>query len=189
MSKCGTTAGYKWHRNHNEIPCQPCKTALRDYKRSIRAADPEKAKAENRATHLKNREKVLARNKAYRKNNPDKVKEYQDNYRVTHKAEREEYRQSNLDKFRGYARNRIAWKYGNKRDKYTEQQVLETYGSDCHICSEPIDMKASRKIGVKDWKRGLNIDHVIPLAQGGSDTLDNVRPAHALCNLKKGGKK
>jgi len=31
----------------------------------------------------------------------------------------------------------------------------------------------------------LHIDHLVPLAKGGSDTLENVRPAHGICNLRK----
>jgi len=32
---------------------------------------------------------------------------------------------------------------------------------------------------------GLHIDHVMPLSKGGPDTLENVRPAHGSCNVKK----
>lgn len=41
----------------------------------------------------------------------------------------------------------------------------------CHICGKPgADSR----------------DHVIPLAAGGSNTPDNIRPAHLACNSKKG---
>jgi 5-methylcytosine-specific restriction endonuclease McrA len=56
------------------------------------------------------------------------------------------------------------------------------------VCDVPIDLKVSRRVGIGDWLLGLHIDHLIPIAKGGPDTLDNVRPAHALCNLKKGSK-
>jgi 5-methylcytosine-specific restriction endonuclease McrA len=49
-------------------------------------------------------------------------------------------------------------------------------------------MKASRKVGSKNWEKSLHIDHLIPISKGGSDTLENVRPTHALCNLKKGNR-
>ena len=49
-------------------------------------------------------------------------------------------------------------------------------------------MTASRLIGRGNWKLGLHIDHVISLSKNGPDTLANVRPSHALCNLSKGGK-
>jgi 5-methylcytosine-specific restriction endonuclease McrA len=30
------------------------------------------------------------------------------------------------------------------------------------------------------------IEHIIPLCVGGTHTWDNVAPAHAMCNFKKG---
>lgn len=44
----------------------------------------------------------------------------------------------------------------------------------CHICGGKI-MPGER------WER----EHLVPLAQGGSDDLDNQRPAHALCHKGK----
>jgi hypothetical protein len=185
---CGTMAGYKMHRNHGTPICEDCRTACRENKRKWRIANPEKAKEENKKGHIKRREKVLERNRLFRKNNPKYVKDYQDNYRANHKEEREIYRLNNLEKFRSYARKRKAWKLNNGHEPYLEQQVIELYGTDCHICQEPIDLEVSRKVGIGDWKLGLHIDHLIPLAKGGSDTLDNVRPSHANCNLLKNAK-
>ena len=68
---------------------------------------------------------------------------------------------------------------------YSDQQVLETYGTNCHICSLPIDLDAPRKTGDPGWEKGLHIDHVYPLSKGGLDTLENVRPAHGKCNVIK----
>lgn len=74
----------------------------------------------------------------------------------------------------------------NGYEYYSLTQVLVTYGKDCHLCHEPIDLKASRRVGIGDWLLGLHIDHLIAVANGGPDTLANVRPSHAICNLKKG---
>jgi hypothetical protein len=74
---------------------------------------------------------------------------------------------------------------GNHFEPYTEIQVLALYGIDCYLCHEPIDMEAPRKVGVPGWQRGLHMEHVIALANGGCDDLGNVRPAHGLCNLQK----
>lgn len=76
----------------------------------------------------------------------------------------------------------------NGSSYYSVIQVLTTYGKNCHICNHPIDLKASRRVGIGDWLLGLHIDHLIPIAKGGPDTLENVRPSHAICNLKKGVK-
>jgi 5-methylcytosine-specific restriction endonuclease McrA len=71
---------------------------------------------------------------------------------------------------------------------YSDLQVLELYGTDCHICGETIDLTASRQCGRDGWEKGLHIDHVIPLSKGGADSLENVRPAHGQCNIIKWAK-
>lgn len=69
----------------------------------------------------------------------------------------------------------------------TDQEVIDTYGTDCHLCGDPIDMQAPRyPAGGEGWERGFQREHVIALANGGPDTLDNTRPSHALCNVRKG---
>jgi 5-methylcytosine-specific restriction endonuclease McrA len=68
---------------------------------------------------------------------------------------------------------------------YSEKDVLEVYGLDCHICQTPVDLNAPRKVGKPGWEKGLHIDHVYPLSKGGLDTLENVRPSHGKCNIIK----
>jgi hypothetical protein len=63
------------------------------------------------------------------------------------------------------------------------EQVVLSYGDTCHICKETIDLALPRTS-----RFGLTIDHVIPLAKGGLDTLDNLKPAHWICNIKKSDK-
>lgn len=53
--------------------------------------------------------------------------------------------------------------------------VLDRYGWCCHLCGHVIGSEAE-----------LHIDHLIPWAEGGRTTLENLRPAHAGCNLAKG---
>lgn len=83
---------------------------------------------------------------------------------------------------------RRAKKLGNGYERYSLKQVLELYGTICHICNKEIDMNAPRNCTGDNWHNGLHIDHVIPIAKGGSDTLANVRPAHAICNVRKNAK-
>jgi 5-methylcytosine-specific restriction endonuclease McrA len=66
------------------------------------------------------------------------------------------------------------------RKKVTHELVIESYGSNCHICELPIDMTLPRTS-----KQGLTIDHVIPLSRGGADEIENLRPAHWICNNRK----
>jgi 5-methylcytosine-specific restriction endonuclease McrA len=72
-----------------------------------------------------------------------------------------------------------------KIGRYTETEVLDRYGTVCHICNTEIDMSAPRGTGKPGWEKGLQIDHVIPLSKGGDHTIENVRPSHGHCNLTK----
>jgi 5-methylcytosine-specific restriction endonuclease McrA len=71
---------------------------------------------------------------------------------------------------------------------YSIEDVLEKYGTDCHICEEPIDFNAPRKVGIEGWEKGLHLDHFIPLTKGGGDSIENIRPSHGICNIRKGNK-
>lgn len=96
------------------------------------------------------------------------------------------WRSKNLHRYREYDRKRRVSKLNNGFEKYSEVQVLLIYGPICHICNKAIDLNASRRIGIGDgWEHGLHIDHLIPISMGGPDTLENTRPSHAICNLKK----
>lgn len=109
-----------------------------------------------------------------------------------------EWAQKNPDKTRGY---KTTWRlknpdkmylarkenrFKNGFEKYLESDVLKKYGTKCHICGLEIDLNANRLPGKIGWQNSLHIDHVIPIMRGGADVLENVRPSHGLCNLKKG---
>ena len=98
------------------------------------------------------------------------------------------YRKKYPEAQRSIERKRRAQKLENVFGVYTEKEILSFYGSDCHLCYKKIDLDASRWIGRGNWEYGLHIDHVIPISKGGPDTLENVRPSHALCNIKKGNR-
>lgn len=60
-------------------------------------------------------------------------------------------------------------------------QVLELYGAVCHLCREPIPLDVA-----PTHPLACQLDHLIPHADGGLATLDNLRPAHAACNNRRG---
>lgn len=100
-----------------------------------------------------------------------------------------QWRLDNPEKYLARKHRRRARELEAATDNHTLLDVLEMYGTDCHICLEPINLDAPRGPGTgPGWERGLQEDHVIPLSKGGSHTLDNCRPSHGLCNLKKGAK-
>ncbi len=53
-------------------------------------------------------------------------------------------------------------------------EILDRDGMVCHLC----------RIGIESAD-DLHFDHVVPLSRGGTHTMDNIKPAHAACNLRK----
>jgi hypothetical protein len=158
--------GKKWRKANKEKVALRAKEygkknrdRLREKDRERRAANPERYKKQHQEYYRKNKDKLCESKKEWIKNNPN------------HRSE--------VD------RRRRARKANNGYEKYTEEQVLLTYGSNCHICLNPIDLTAERQTGRPGWEEGLHIDHYIPIAKGGPDTLANVRPSHGRCNLLK----
>jgi 5-methylcytosine-specific restriction endonuclease McrA len=190
---CGSWGAYKRHLRKGE-QCQVCLDGEAERRR--KKGIPEKVKrqcgvnAYSYKLHVKNKEPICdtcreLRNAGirenYKKTREHRLKKQKANYQKNLEHKRE------LTKRKGHRRR--ARLRGSKVEPYVIAQVLEAYGTDCHICKEPIDMKAPRSVGKeKGWEKGLHIDHLIPISQGGSDTLENVRPAHGLCNVSKGAK-
>ena len=138
---------------------------------------------------LKNLNKIKERTAEYYQKNKDKIKDKSIKHYEANKESalirQKIWAQNNKNKIREISRRRKARKLNNYTEKYTEKQVIEKYGTDCYLCGHKIDMLATRLIGQPGWQNSLHIEHVIDIAKGGPDTLDNVKPAHALCNLKK----
>jgi 5-methylcytosine-specific restriction endonuclease McrA len=61
--------------------------------------------------------------------------------------------------------------------------IIERDGNVCHICNSEINLSLAR-----NSRFGATIDHVIPVSKGGADTLENMRLAHWICNIKKGNR-
>ena len=78
-----------------------------------------------------------------------------------------------------------AWrarKIGNRVDDFNWEDLVHHWLANgfrpdqCHLCGE---------IGEYGGIAGLHIDHVIPIARGGSHSMDNLRPACSSCNRMK----
>jgi 5-methylcytosine-specific restriction endonuclease McrA len=119
------------------------------------------------------------------------MRQYWKDYRAKpeNKAKYREYNRSNR-KIRNGTRFKKLIKQGfnPKKDYFSANMVIETYGTDCHLCGGAIDLDAPRTAGQPGWENALQIDHVIPLSKGGDDTLENVRPSHGKCNIRKHNK-
>jgi hypothetical protein len=163
---CNRLKAVAWQKANSEKR----KVTLRRAQAKYRERHPEKIKADNEKFKKLNPDY----GKNWRKNNPEKTKEY-----------RKRHYLKGLEKTLERNRKRKALLVSNKHIAYTEQQVLDLYGTNCYLCQKPIDLTAPRWTKYDGWQLGLHIEHVIDVALGGPNTLENVRPAHGLCNLQK----
>lgn len=64
----------------------------------------------------------------------------------------------------------------------------------CHICKQPIDYSLTTYTDPTDGKvkrhpMSYELDELIPVSKGGSPfDIDNVAPAHRICNQRRGNK-
>lgn len=96
----------------------------------------------------------------WREKNPEKVK-----------ARERAWREKHPEYFRQKTNRRKAMTLD--RGSFTEQEWVELcnrYGNICLCCKK---------------KKPLTIDHVVPLALGGSNTIDNIQPLCKECNCRK----
>lgn len=76
---------------------------------------------------------------------------------------------------------RRAMKYSNGSvDNIDPYIVFERDGWKCGICGMPVDSD----LEFPDLK-SASLDHIVPLAEGGTHTWDNVQLAHLICNSEK----
>lgn len=197
VAKCGTRSGYNRHARLGEPSCDACKSANTEYYMGKYKNDPEYKERFLKNQHIRHKERMASDPEYAEKQrqrfhdiykekyeNPEFKKELAEN----HKRWVKENPIRHKELIRKHSQIRRARITGNGYSPYTEQEVLDLYGTDCHLCNEPIDLLAKRRAGEDGWEKGLHIDHVKPIIKGGSDTLENVRPAHGLCNIAKGAK-
>ena len=155
-----------------------------------RTEEQRKSKKESdRNYYVKNRTEIAKKNSEYQRKNRDRRKlyldEYNSNNRERARARNKKYRLTHPEVDRRHNARRRARLKGSLVEYFTEQDVLNLYGTNCHICLKEIDMTAPRSTRFKGWEQGLHLDHVIPISRGGTHTLDNVKPSHGICNTKK----
>ncbi len=180
-SKCKTSLPLdsygrdKYQPDGLSFNCKSCRNA---YSKKHYAENRQKVRNAHRDWYAANKEAHKEKSRLWQQNNRGRLRDKSAKWRA-----------SNLDKAREVSRmgshRRRARMAGGRVEKYTETQVLAAYGSNCHICGGQIDLKAPRRSGEPGWEKSLHIDHFLEISLGGSDTLDNVRPSHGVCNIRK----
>lgn len=124
----------------------------------------EKKRQYDRKYQAEHRDVVLVYKAEYREKNKERIAEYMRNWRKNNSAKRNQHN----SKY-------VALKNGSKVESVNYEKILERDGMICHICELEIE-------------NDLQFDHVIPLSRGGAHSMENIKPSHARCNLRKGAK-
>lgn len=70
--------------------------------------------------------------------------------------------------------------YVNKRTDAFKRRIYWRDNGNCHLCNTHIDTKLSHPDPFS-----FSIDHVIPRSKQGSHSIDNLRAAHLVCNIRR----
>lgn len=189
VGKEGIPAKCSYSYRYNKCKCENCNLYKKQAAKTYTDKNKEKIKIKKNIYYQKNKKEIRKKQLIYEAQNKDKRQEYLYRYNQENKERlnilKREYSRKHPEIDRNKNRRKRALKRNNGFEKYTESQVLELYGTECYLCNTPVDMSASRRCGDPGWEKGLHIEHVVDIALGGPDTLANVRPSHAICNLTK----
>lgn len=122
-----------------------------------------------RAWYERNRDDVKARAADWKKEN-----------RPAHLEGKRRWAKRHGDRLREAKRRFLVRSRGGEVIPYRETDIYERDGWVCHICRLSIDPHANGRSSA-----GPTLDHLIAISQGGSDTAENVRPAHKGCNSRR----
>jgi 5-methylcytosine-specific restriction endonuclease McrA len=75
---------------------------------------------------------------------------------------------------------RVKRRTGRASQALAKVMQAEAGGWVCWLCGGTIDPHAT-EVGAR-W----SMDHVVPISRGGTNALDNLRPAHRACNSARG---
>jgi len=127
-------------------------------RKRFRERHREKLKAEWAAYYAANRERVLAQKAEYREENREAI-----------------YARRDMEKHREYERKRRARLLDAYVAAVVSDEIVKRDCGRCGICGKPV-------------MGDLEIDHIIPLAAGGTHEPENVQVAHRTCNRRKWAK-
>lgn len=206
-----------YYANHEELKAkkrqygQVHKEEIAQKQRAYRNANPEEYLARHRISSLRYYYRNRDKYRAWRKANPNKPRQYQSTYYQKHKSEIAErgkrYRQNSRDQVRvtnANWRKRNPDKVRDKERRYAKahpeklrlkwrvRSARERAGSGSHSQND-VEVQYRSQKG-RCWWCGdslngvFHVDHIIPLARGGSNNPDNICCSCAPCNLSKGSK-
>lgn len=158
------------------------KKAIKERRKIYRNKNRERLLRKNRKFYQENREVLVQKKRVYRKNNPEKTRAACRSYYRNHRAEDLErtrrWRKDNPQRVKLHsktANHRRRARMRNAKGSFTTNDVirlLKLQKGRCYWCDE-------------NCKKEYEIDHVIPLARGGSNYASNIVIACKSCNRSK----
>ncbi len=140
------------------------KEYLREKQGIYREVNKEKIKIYHQKRYLENKEKYNDNSRKWYYNNWEKR-----NKEIKEWKSRNPVKPEKIKEYRHARRARVI----NSEGRFSANEFLELcnkYGNKCLRCNE---------------NKPLTADHVIPLARGGSNSIDNIQPLCRSCNAKK----
>lgn len=138
-----------------------------------------------RARYAENPKKFLDRGRAYREANKDKISATGREYRAeNHKRiieKKRAYHAANPEKHSVNCRNRRA-RDRNADGKHTAADIRAIFDNQRGLCAN-----CHTKL-IKSGKDKYHVDHIIPIARGGSNWPSNLQCLCPFCNLSKNAK-
>jgi 5-methylcytosine-specific restriction endonuclease McrA len=158
----------------------------REQEKRRRARNGEHVRALQRATYHRNRDKNIEAMKEYRDSlDPEfrkaRNREYNRIWREKHREELRAYMREYAGtpeqrlKQRDVKGRRRAREHGTTAGPVNILTLLDSHDGTCGICGQPLDINTDV----------YHLDHIIPLAAGGTHTQNNLQVAHSSCNFIK----
>ena len=186
--ECSSANAKEWYGENREST----KTRYKEYRKANKDAvlertakwqreNREKRKVTEQKWRSANAEKVRAQSAKYRKNNMDKHRERTAQWRKLNpeknRAQVYEWRLRNPSAVRMQSANRRASirNAGGRLSNDLAEKLLKLQKRKCACCGKPLG-------------NDYHIDHIMPLALGGTNTDDNIQLLRAECNLQKHAK-
>lgn len=155
-----------------------CRACMNAYGIAYRVANPDKAKADEASYRKRNHARIKAINAAYWVSNKEKIKARKAVYQAANPEKARvacaAWGKLNREKTRIYCRNRRARKFkaGGTLSQGLASRLFTLQRGKCPCCGLPLG-------------DNYHLDHIMPLALGGSNTDDNIQLLRAICNRQK----
>jgi 5-methylcytosine-specific restriction endonuclease McrA len=119
-------------------------------------------------SHRRNREAINLKTREWREKSP-KLKQWQEKNREKTRAQRKERWVKYGETFKEFQNL-----YGTRSPRRVAiYRKWDAAGELCYICGFHVELDE------------IHIDHVFPVAKGGTNDIGNLMPAHKLCNIRK----